>query len=137
MNTLKFLPFILCFLCLGCEDIIECIINKSPELPNKTFQLGYINSYYQDELEGEIKNEPQDDNYAYRFEIYGDLPYGLEMNANDRILSIEGTPEISGTFTFKIYLFVDPPEYYDDDTGSYEDALCSYSTSKEYTITIN
>ena len=137
IKLIKLLPFALCFLLFGCEDIIECIINKRPEIKDTSFEVGYVGTYYYDEVKSEIKNEPNDNSYGYTYEIYDDLPDGLQTYANYRTLSIEGTPLVSGTFTFTIYLYVDPPEYYDEDTGEYEDSLCAYSTSKEFTIIIN
>ena len=137
MKSLKLLPLALCLFLFSCEDILECIINKRPEIPNKTFDIGYINNYYYEEITSEIKNEPRDDDYGYTYEIYDPLPDGLQTYANYRTLSIEGTPEVSGTFTFTIHLYVDPPEYYDEDTGDYEDSMCSYSDSKEFTIMID
>ena len=79
MKRFKMLPIVVCFLCFGCEDIIECIINKRPEIPNKSFSVGYVNNYYYEELTSEIKNEPNDDDYGYTYEIYGDLPDGLKF----------------------------------------------------------
>ncbi|WP_458626764.1 hypothetical protein [Winogradskyella sp. PC D3.3] len=137
MKGLKFLLLVVCFLLLSCEDIIECIINKRPEIPNTSFHVGFVNTYYYEGLTSEIKNEPRDDDYGYTYEIYGDLPDGLETFTNFRTLSIEGTPQTAGTFTFTIRLYVDPPEYYDEDSGQYEDSLCAYSTSKAFTIIIN
>ncbi|WP_296383531.1 hypothetical protein [Winogradskyella sp.] len=137
MKSLKLLPFVFCFLFFGCEDLVDCIFNKRPEIPNKYFEAGFVNSYYYEEFTSEVKNDPRDDDYDYFYEIYGDLPDGLEMYANYRTLSIEGMPLTSGTFTFTVHLFVDPPEYYDEDSGRYEDSLCSDSTSKEFSITIN
>ncbi|WP_225035816.1 hypothetical protein [Winogradskyella sp. SM1960] len=137
MKLIKILSFACCFLCFGCSDIIECIINKRPEIPNTSFDVGYVNNYYYEEFTSEIKNEPNDDAYGYTYEIYGDLPDGLQMFADFRTLSIEGMPIASGTFTFKIYLYIDPPEYYDYDTERYEDSMCAYSDSKEFTIIIN
>ncbi|SDH51395.1 hypothetical protein [Winogradskyella thalassocola] len=137
MKLLKLLPIAICFLCFGCENIIECIINRRPEIPNKSFDVGFVNSYYYEDFTSEIKNEPNDDDYGYTYEIYDDLPEGLQMFANFRTLSIEGTPRTSGTYTFKVYLYVDPPEYYDEDSGQYEDSLCEHSTSKTFTIIIN
>lgn len=135
---MKNILFVLVFvLCLSCENILECIINRSPEIPDTSFDVGNVNGYYYQELTSEIKNEPRDDAYDYSYEIYGNLPDGLEMFANHRTLSIEGMPQASGTFTFTIYLYVDPPEYYDEDSGKYEDALCSRSTSKKFSIIIN
>lgn len=137
MKSLKPLLLVVCILCLSCDDILECIINRSPEIPDTSFGVGNVNGYYYQELTSEIKNEPRDDAYVYTYEIYGDLPAGLEMHTNNRTLSIEGMPMASGTYIFTIYLYVDPPEYYDEDSGSYEDALCSKSTSKKFTIIIN
>ena len=137
MKSLKLHPLIFFFLFFGCEDIIECIFNKRPEIPNKSFEVGYVNNYYYQEFTSEIKNEPQDNNYDYFYEIYGNLPGGLEMYTNYRTLSIEGIPLTSGAFTFSVYLYVDAPEYYDEDSGSYEDSLCSKSTSKEFSIIVN
>ena len=137
MKPLRILPLAFCFLFFGCEDVIECIINKRPEIHDKSFDVGYLNNYYYEEIQSEIKNEPRDNDYGYTYEIYGDLPVGLQTFANYRTLSIEGTPEVSGTYTFKVHLYVDPPEYYDDDSGQYESSMCAYSTSKEFTIIIN
>ena len=137
MKLLKIIPLACCFLFFGCEDIIECIINKRPEIPDTSFEEGNINIYYYQEFTSEIKNEPRDDDYGYTYEIDGDLPDGLDTFANYRTLSIEGEPLISGTFTFTVYLYVDPPLSYDEDSGEYEDSLCVDSTSKEFTIIIN
>jgi hypothetical protein len=137
MKSLKLLPLVFCFLVLGCEDIVDCIFNKRPEIPNKSFNVGYVNHFYSDEFTSEIKNEPRDDDYDYYYEVSGDLPEGIEIYTDYRTLILEGTPLEQGRFRFTIYLDVDPPEYYDEDTGQYEDSLCSDSTSKEFTITIN
>lgn len=137
MKSLKFVPLILCFLCFGCEDIFECIVNKRPEIKDNTFDIGNIGEYYYAELRSEIKNEPRDNDYGYNYEIFGDLPDGLQTFVNYRTISFEGRPEVSGIFTFTLYLYVDPPEYYDEVSGQYEDSLCEDSTSKEVTIIIN
>jgi hypothetical protein len=130
--------FLVSFFCFSsCEEIVECIINKRPELPDKRLEDGYTNSYYTDELIAEIKNEPHDDDYGYFFDLYGDLPEGLDMIIDYRKVIFEGLPTEKGTYNFTIYLSVDPPEYYDDDSGEYEDSLCSSSSSKSYTIIIH
>lgn len=121
----------------SCEDIIDCIFNVSPELPNKDLQVGYLNDFYSDEIKAEINNEPRDDDYAYYFDIYGDLPQGLEVFYDFRTVIIEGTPQESGVYNFTIALSVDPPVYYDYETDEYYDPLCSDSTSRGYSITIN
>jgi hypothetical protein len=54
MKSLKLFPLVFCFLFLGCEDIVECIFNKRPEIPDKSFDVGYINHFYSDQLTSEI-----------------------------------------------------------------------------------
>lgn len=121
----------------SCEDILECVINRSPELPDKSFTVGYRQQMYYDEFDAEIKNEPRDNIYDYYFELVGDLPDGIDLYIDYRTVSFEGVPQNRGVFEFTLYLDVDPPMYYDEETGDYEDSMCSYSTSKNYTITIN
>ena len=123
---------------LGCETIASCIWNRRPEIPDKSFEVGNIGYFYYEDLISEIKNESGDDNYEYYYDVTGNLPNGLEMYSDYRTLSIEGNPEISGSFTFTIHLVVDPPEQYDYDTQEYDDkSMCSTTTSKEFTIIIN
>ena len=121
----------------SCELIVECIINKRPELPDKKLVDGYTNSYYQEELIAEVKNEPHDDDYGYSFSLYDDLPEGLEMIIDYRTIIIKGLPKERGTYHFTFFLSVDPPLFYDEDSGEYEDFLCSNSTSKTYKLVIH
>ncbi|WP_033961962.1 hypothetical protein [Psychroserpens jangbogonensis] len=134
LSLLLFLSF---FMFSGCEDLLDCILNRRPEIHDKTFKDGTIDVYYYQEVTTEIKNEPRDDDYGYNYDIYGDLPDGLQMVVNYRTVSFEGIPEVDGKFTFTLLLYVDPPLNYDHDTDEYEDVMCSESTSKEFTITIN
>jgi len=120
----------------ACEDIIDCIFNVRPELPDKVLKTGGVDQYYFEEFNAGIKNEPRDDDYDYYFEVYGDLPEGIDIFFNKKNVTIKGTPTESGTFKFTLYLTVEPPEYYDFETGKYDNPLCSDSTSKRYTITI-
>jgi hypothetical protein len=136
MKSLKFFALICCFLLFSCEDILECIINKRPEIPDKNFAIGSIGYFYSDYLISEIKNEPVDEAYDYFYEFYGDLPEGVDFYADHRTFTIEGTPQESGVFEFTIYLYVDPPVSYDEESEEYEDSLCSSSTSKDFSITI-
>ncbi len=121
----------------GCEDFFGCVVNKRPEIHDATFRNGTIGVYYYQEVTTEIKNEPRDNDYDYFYEVYGDLPNGIQMFPNYRTVSFEGTPEVEGTFTFTLVLYVDPPLKYDDDSGQYEEVMCSESTSKDFTITIH
>ncbi|MDU8886884.1 hypothetical protein RXV94_11985 [Yeosuana sp. MJ-SS3] len=137
MRQINIVFIFISFLCLtSCEQIIECIINKSPELPDKVLEVGLVNAYYSDFINAEIKNEPRDDDYGYYFELYGELPEGIEMLVDYRKVYFEGIPVESGSFDFTILLSVDPPLFYDFETDEYEDSLCSYSTTKGYTIRI-
>ncbi|WP_055446469.1 hypothetical protein [Lacinutrix mariniflava] len=122
---------------VGCEDLLDCIINRSPELPEKYLESGRVGYVYFQEITAGIKNEPRDDIYDYNFEIYGDIPDGLEVSIDFRTLFIEGTPNDSGRYEFTIALNVGPPEYYDEETEDYENSMCSTSTSMDYEIIIN
>ncbi|WP_397362550.1 hypothetical protein [Olleya sp. R77988] len=133
--TLCFCLSILSF--TSCEDILECVINRRPELPDISLEEGYLQQIYNQQFDAGIKNEPRDNNYDYYFELVGDLPDGLDMYIDFRTVIFEGIPLNRGVFEFTLYLDVDPPVYYDEETGDYEDAMCSYSTSENYTIIIN
>ncbi|WP_299891927.1 hypothetical protein [uncultured Lacinutrix sp.] len=122
---------------VGCEDILECVINRRPELPDKSFKTGFTNQLYYEEFDAQIKNEPQDNAYGYNFEIEGELPDGIELFIDYRTLVFEGIPQSQGSFEFRLHLNVDPPLHYNEETEQYEDSMCSESTSRTYTITIN
>lgn len=138
MKRILSLLFCLSFIMfISCDHILDCVINRRPELPEKSFQEGFVYQFYHQEFDAHIKNEPLDNNYGYNFVIEGELPDGLEMFASYRTLSFEGFPESTGTYKFTIFLYVDPPVSYNEETGEYEDSMCSESTSKEYMIVIN
>ncbi|WP_178988130.1 hypothetical protein [Winogradskyella schleiferi] len=126
------IPLIFGLLFLGCENGINCIIPKEPELPNKSFPIASTESFYYTDLRVGITNEPRDEDYDYYFDVSG-LPVGMDYFVNYRTISIEGTPEFTGTYRITIYLDVDGPfrEYEDD-----SDVLCNYSTSKTYILIV-
>jgi len=70
------------FFITGCQELIDCIINVSPELPDKTFKTGKVGELYHDELLAGINNQPNDDDYNYYFDFSGNLPEGLIMFNN-------------------------------------------------------
>jgi len=121
----------------SCEDVFDCIIERSPELPNKVFKIGQINQYYYEAFDAEIKNEPRDNDYEYYFDIVGELPNGFELLINFRTVSILGVPESEGVYEFTVFLDVVPPLHYDEDGYEYDGVMCSESTSKDYVIVIN
>jgi hypothetical protein len=134
MKTLKFLPLLSCFLLFGCNDFWECLIDRRPELESKTFPIGSTETYYYVDVSAEIKNEPRDNDYDYFFEFAEPLPDGLDFFVNYRTISIEGTPEVTGTYQIVLNLFVDGP--FRDGFGEEDSELCEYNTSKTYTLII-
>ncbi len=135
-KQLSFILFLSFFMFSSCEDLLDCIVNRRPEIHDKTFKDGTIGVYYYQEVTTEIKNEPRDNDYGYNYELVGSLPDGLQMFVNYRTVSFEGTPEVVGAFKFSLLLYVDPPLSYDYDTNQYEEVMCSESTSKQFKITI-
>ena len=131
----KRLPFLLLlplFLLTGCNDFFECITNKRPQIHNTDFRRGEVGVYYYAEVTTEIKNEPRDDDYGYYYELYGELPVGMQMFVNYRTVSFEGVPEIPGRYTFTLGLFVDPPI----DGDGFEQVMCEDYTSRDFSILI-
>lgn len=128
--------FILLF--TGCdeifEEVVDCIINRRPELSNNKLKGGRNDVYYSDKIWAEIKNEPRDDSYYYDFSFRGTLPNGLDVFFEDREVFIEGTPREKGTFQITISVSVDA-RYYDEE-GYLEDPLCGNYASKTYTLII-
>ncbi|MFK7834183.1 MAG: hypothetical protein AB8B52_12995 [Winogradskyella sp.] len=131
MKYLKLLPLLGLFF-FSCEDF-NCLIPREPELPNKSFSIASLDNYYYSDLTAEINNEPRDNDYDYFFDVVG-LPLGMDFFVNNRIISIEGTPEEEGTYEFTIFLDVDGPfREFDQDQ---QDFLCDYSTQKTYTLIV-
>jgi len=135
----KFLVLISFLTLFSCQDILECVINVRPDLPNKSLSLAQTDSYYFDSIKAEVKNDPHDDGYDYYFSVYGDFPEGLEYYIDYRTLVIEGFPEEEGSFNFTIQVTVEAYEdyYYDDDGNLIDnDNLCTDTTQKDYTIRV-
>ncbi|MEM9679642.1 MAG: hypothetical protein AAF901_04905 [Bacteroidota bacterium] len=130
------IAIVLSSLCFSCEDLFDCIIGRSASLPDKTFPIGEENVFYSVELSAEIKNEPDDNNYDYFFDIYDDLPRGLDYYVDYRVLIIEGIPEETGVFEVTVHLWVDGPIFVDFNSGRADDRLCDSGISKTYTIII-
>jgi hypothetical protein len=130
----------MCLLFINCQDILECIINRHPELPKKALAVAEVNQFYQETITAEIKNEPLDDSYNYFFSINGNLPRGLDYYVDLRTLVFEGVPLVAGTYTIKVGLSVSQSSNYSDDCESNFndcDGLCKEFTSETYTIIVN
>jgi hypothetical protein len=125
---------------ISCQDILECIINRHPELPNKTLGLAQVNQFYTESIQAEIKNEPLDNNYDYYFSIDGNLPRGIDYYVDYRTIVFEGEPYLAGTYKFTIRLSVEQSYNYSEECENNFndcDGLCSESTSQVYTIIVN
>lgn len=134
MQTYRFILVFTCFaLFLSCEDALSCIFPREPELDDKEFPIGSIENYYYVELNAEINNEPRDQDYDYYFEVEG-LPLGLDYFVNFKTISIEGTPELTGTFDVTIVVTVDGP--FRPIFNEQPKILCNYSISKTYILII-
>lgn len=116
MKKVSFVILLLCLLSfIGCQDLLECIINRRPELSDKSLEIAYVNNFYSETITSEIKNETFDDGYYYYFYLKGELPPGIEYYIDYRNIILEGIPSASGSFTFTINLSVDQiNNYYDE-----------------------
>ncbi len=136
MRFSKLLILLIFFSLFGCQDILECIINREPELSNKSLKLGSKNSFYSDVIRAEIRNEPRDNDYYYDYYVTGDIPVGIEIFFDYRDVIIEGIQQESGDFYFTINLFVEQADNYCENNFNDCDGLCSDSVSREYVLTI-
>lgn len=124
----------------SCQDVLECIINRHPELSNNTLPPAEVDQFYSEIITAEIKNEPSDNSYNYYFSIDGALPRGMEYYIDYRTIIIEGTPLVSGTYKFTVRLSVEQVDNYAEECESGLndcDGLCKESTSKVYSILVN
>jgi hypothetical protein len=128
------------FLLNSCQDILECVINRHPQLQNARLTTGQVNNYYFEEIRADINNEPRDDSYYYYFSIDGDLPRGLEFIIDYRSVFIEGQPLESGVYNFSIRLTVEQAnDYYDNCENRLNDCdgLCEDTTIERYRLVVN
>lgn len=116
----------------GCDEIYECIFNINPEIHNKRLFVGYLGERYYDNVTAEISNEVNDNDYDYFFDVIGELPPGIFYDINRRSVEFFGVPEDTGTYRFRVELFVEGYDY-DGFDGS---PTCSDSTVREFTIQV-
>lgn len=124
----------------SCQDVLECIINRHPELSSNALAPAQVGLLYSEIITAEIKNEPSDDSYNYYFSIDGKFPSGIEYYIDYRTIIIEGTPLVSGTYNFTVRLSVEQSNKYSEECeNSFNDCdgLCEESTSRDYTILVN
>lgn len=137
-NLFRQIPFIFCLLLLvGCQDIVECIINREAQLQDKSLKSADTNYYYYETISAEVRNSPSDNNYSYYFSISDDLPQGLDIYVDYRTIIIEGYPKTSGDFTISVYLTVEYDYSYDCESEWNDcDHLCDDDTTMDYILTV-
>jgi hypothetical protein len=128
------------FLLFGCSELLDCVANARPNIKSKVLRIGTFGITYNDFVEADIINDSDDNSYYYSFSISGNFPPGMSYNQQGNKVFFNGSPTQSGSFTFKVSLTVDPPEYYDPNQGFFEDGnrICfgNDTTAKEFTIII-
>ncbi|TDP59446.1 putative Ig domain-containing protein [Flavobacterium dankookense] len=128
------------FTTYSCSELIDCIASTKPELKSKSLSLGFTGQPYSNFIEASVKNDSNDDDYDYHFSISGNFPPGMTYFEQNRRLYFSGAANQGGTYTFKVTVTIDYPEYYDTDQGFWEDdnRICfgDDTVSKNYTITI-
>lgn len=121
---------VIIFSVFGCGDPFDFIqdLARHPVLEVESLPAGRVYVLYSGVLVASMKNDPNDDSYAYRFSIVsGSLPPGIAMARSGRWVLLDGTPTVSGRFTFEIQttVYFSPP-----DSGDSE------STNTDFTIVI-
>jgi len=135
---------ILCFMLSltlsGCSELMDCVASARPNIHSKTLQMGHVGINYDDFIQADVTNDPNDDNYDYYFSVSGNLPPGMTYREHGRKVYFSGVPTQSGIYTFKVELTVDPEYDYFENEGFFEDGnhICfdDDTTTKEFTIEV-
>jgi len=123
-TTLRNLTLLIIVFSLNsCSELLDCIAKTKPVLPNKTLVTGTLGNNYNEFIEAEVKNDPNDDAYFYHFRIDGNLPAGINYNIDERRITFYGVPTNAGNFRFTIEVSIDyPNDYlYEDNDGIFID----------------
>ncbi|MBX2839154.1 MAG: hypothetical protein KTR35_20025 [Gammaproteobacteria bacterium] len=113
---------------MGCDDVLDCIDDDQPELRPNSLPNPVLNQEYDQVIRASIRNEPYDDRFDYSFTFRGDLPSGIQTEADDRDFKIYGTATQMGDFEFTVTVMVD------GNLGDYNDTsgLCTTIDSEVY-----
>jgi hypothetical protein len=124
-------------LLVGCSELIDCVASARPNLHSKNLKTGTVGINYNDFIDADITNEPDDNAYDYFFQVDGNLPVGMTYHEQGRKVYFTGVPTVAGTYTFNVRLTVDPPNY-DDYGWDGGNRICfgDDTITKEFTIVI-
>lgn len=125
------------FLMIGCAELIDCVAKAQPNLHSKNLRPGIVGVNYNDFIDADITNETDDDAYDYFFQVDGNLPVGLTYHEQGRKIYFTGIPTVAGSYTFKVRLVVDPPNY-EDYGWDHGNRICfgDDTITKEFTIVV-
>lgn len=116
----------------SCEEVLDtvkdCVI-PNPELPNKQLKTAKLGEPYSEELQANLKNQPNVDGYIYSFNIKGQLPEGIAINRFHRTLLFEGIPTETGAFSINITVEVHESIQAID--------ICVKKDTREYTLVVS
>ena len=127
-------------LLFGCAELFDCVASARPDIHSKSLLVGTVGNNYNDFIDSDVTNDPNDNAYDYYFSVTGNLPTGMTYHEQGRKVYFTGIPTQAGSFTFRVRLTVDPPDSYDPNQGLFEDGnrICfgDDTTTKEFTIVI-
>lgn len=129
--------FALFFSITGCQDILECVINRKPILSDNALSAAFVNQNYSELVTAEIQNEPRDNAYYYDYFLTGDLPPGIDVFFDFRDVIIEGIPLERGRYRFTIHLNVGQIDSYCENDLNDCDGLCEDRTARTFILTVN
>lgn len=128
------------FLMFGCAELFDCVASARPDIHGKILATGTVGGNYNDFLDSDVTNDPNDNAYDYYYSVSGTIPPGMTYHQQGRKLFFSGIPSQAGSYTFRVHLKIDYPDSYDPNQGFFEDGnrICfgDDSTTKEFTIII-
>jgi len=92
-------------------------------------RIGAVGRNYYETISANVKNDPNDDYYQYRFQVTGNLHQGLQYYAEGNKLVITGVPEETGTVNFQLKVEVTLD---DEELG-----ICTETAKSTYELTVN
>lgn len=128
------------FLLFSCAELIDCIASARPDIHPKSLATGTVGNSYNDYIDSDVTNDPNDNAYEYYFSVTGNIPIGMTYHQQGRKIYFTGIPSQAGSYTFRVRLTVNPPDSYGSNYGYYQSGnricLDDDTTTKEFTIVI-